>query len=462
VVNGYNGDSLGAYDMMGVQPGQGSAYVYRIFGKVRTIRSDEFLVPDPSALFSMMSGHCTEGVGLITILTNPLAAVNVIVFKLGGPAASFSLSYFAYKIIGFLISIDFFMLLTRGKRGISIAATSMYYFSGYYLWWGFPAYVMYSQGAILCFDRFYETEKTWKKILYLYFSAWFIYSFVTNLYPAWEVPMAWVSVVLAIWVINKNWDKIRNMSAKERIVFYSVIVLMIAGMILFVISKLDYLQTIMKTVYPGQRIDLGGNVLEKAFSYIPGVLFAYKDFAYPNPCEAASVVSLFPIPMVLGVIYFFKTKKDKILIIGLEVVSIVFLFYCSTGLPKPIAVATLLSHSTASRCVDILGYVNILLFAIVMSQKQEEVAEKKNYAVIPRYVVGIVLEFPEKAVNSFFKHPSQMSSTNQCNGIKHYNLLSAQHFRNIATFNHFSQFIHYGSLSDTTLSCQYNIVFLSP
>ena len=95
--------------------------------------------------------------------------------------------------------------------------------------------------------------------------------------------------------------------------------------------------------------------------------------------------------MVLGVIYFFKTKKDKILIIGLEVVSIVFLFYCSTGLPKPIAVATLLSHSTAPRCVDILGYVNILLFAIVMSQKQEEVVEKKNYAVIPRYVVGIVL-----------------------------------------------------------------------
>ena len=103
VVNGYNGDSLGAYDMMGVQPGQGSAYVYPIFGKVRTIRSDEFLVSDPSALFSMMSGHYTEGVGLITILTNPLAAVNVIVFKLGGPAASFSLSYFAYKIIGFLI-----------------------------------------------------------------------------------------------------------------------------------------------------------------------------------------------------------------------------------------------------------------------------------------------------------------------------------------------------------------------
>ena len=87
-----------------------------------------------------------------------------------------------------------------------------------------------------------------------------------------------------------------------------VICLIMIGTALF--NQMEYLKSITATEYPGSRIDYGGFSINKLLNYIPAVMFAYKDVG--NPSEMSSLISLFPLPIILVIISLIKEKKKSI------------------------------------------------------------------------------------------------------------------------------------------------------
>lgn len=106
-----------------------------------------------------------------------------------------------------------------------------------------------------------------------------------------------------------------------------MICLIMIGTALF--NQMEYLKSITATEYPGSRIDYGGFSINKLLNYIPAVMFAYKDVG--NPSEMSSLISLFPLPIILVIISLIKEKKKSIFTIVLSLYSLFLMIYTTVG-----------------------------------------------------------------------------------------------------------------------------------
>lgn len=378
VINQFHGESIAIYDDV-VQPGQGSQYVQPLFGEARLIRSDDFVVETPNKMASMADGEFGK-YNDISRGTETLNSVNGIyigyatigrspyqfVYKVLPYENAYSFCWYAPIILCYLVAIEFFYILTKKNALISILGASLQILSSFFLWWGFPGFLVGAQASIVCVYYFINTKNIWKKVLFGIGVAISFANYVLTLYPAWIVPMGYVALCFLVWIVHDNWRKIKELTLKDWGIVLVMAVFSASLIISYLMLNQEYIYAITHTLYPGKRVSSGEFALDKLFLYGQSYIYGFKSL--DNPPEASVVLCFFPIPTVMAAYYWIREKKKNWLMGGLLIITFVFLIYVTVGLPDIFARITLLSNSTGNRLVDIIGIIQIYFIAIILSR----------------------------------------------------------------------------------------------
>ena len=381
VVNKFNGESIAIYDNI-IQPGEGSEYTQPIYGEIRPIRSDEFVVETPNKMASMHNeqygkyNEVSRGtktlnsingvyIGYSTLGRNPFQYT----YKILPAEYAYSFCWYAPIILCFMFALELFYIISAGNAMIAVTGACIEILSPFYLWWAFPGVLLGAQGAIVCAYYFIQTNKRYKQILFGCGVAILFANYVLGLYPAWMVPMGFIALSCLVWIVHENWNKIKQWKLMDWLIVFGVAVFSVSLIVSYLIQNFEYIQAITNTVYPGKRSENGGFALNKLFYYGQAYLYTYKEVG--NTSEASTVFSLFPIPMILAGYTWIKEKKKNWLTGLLLMMSMIFLVYITIGLPEIVAKVTLLNFSTPIRMADMMGIIQIYFIVIFLSREEK-------------------------------------------------------------------------------------------
>lgn len=399
--NRYHGDSISYYNEI-IQPGMGDDSAVPIFGGTRGVRTDEFVVNTPSVLASgygdtpygkyneVMRGTKTLNVitgvyaGYVTLAYAPWE-LSYLVFP---REYAFSFCWYAPIILGFLMTLELFYIITKRQKLVSVTGTFLVIFSSFYLWWVFSMQIISTAGTVVCLYYFLDNHRISRKIFCGIGMAICFSNFIINFYPAWQVPFGYMFLAVGIWVLHENWEAIKKFRLKEWSVIVGALILMVSFVIAYFCTAAEYVETISSTVYPGERIDTGSFGLLKIFNYAQAPFYAYQDIG--NASEAGVFFSLFPIPTIMAIYCFIKEKNKDWLTGGLLLAQIPMLFYVTVGFPEIVAKLSLFSHTTTIRVIDIIGLIQVYFVVIILSHYKEIVKLPKAAAGVLGIVTAIV------------------------------------------------------------------------
>lgn len=379
----FHGESISFYNNF-IQPGTGDELSNPIFGVMRPIRTDDYIVSTPNILASQYGItpfgtynnilRATNTLNLVTGvyigLPTLILAPWELVYAFLPVEFAYSFCWYAPLIFGFLMMMELFYVISKNKL-VAFTGATLIIFSSWYLWWGFSVYMINAPGVIVCLTYYLKETRWSKKILYALGTALCFGSFIVNLYPAWQVPIGYMFLAIGIWFIHDNWDVIKSFTKKDWFLLAGSLLLCFVLVFVYFYSVSEYVEVINNTAYPGARFDSGSFALNKIFYYIQAPFYAYKDIG--NPCEVGVFFSLFPIPSIAVLWCWVKEKKKDWLTAGLLIVQIPMLFYVTCGVPEFLAKITLLSYSISARMVDIIGLIQIYFIVILFSRYKDTI-----------------------------------------------------------------------------------------
>lgn len=353
-----------------------------LLGINRKIRTDEYRVLTPMFLSQKYSGFkilssMIMGGEKDTTMVYALPSLDITLlfrpflsgFLLFGNSRGLSFFWAARLVFLFIVSFDFFWLLTNKNKAFSIAGAFMVGFSPLIQWWfsinALVEMMIFGQGLVLCFDKFMHAKTMLKKFLITALMIICSGGYALTLYPAWQIPLAYIFGGIILWVVIKNFKQ-ANLKLKDYVLLVSGVFVLGVMLVFIFYRSMDTIKAMASSVYPGKRSDVGGGQLSMMFAYALNILFPYKGegFLKPNVCENALFYDLFPVGIILNIIILFnslKKKKVNLLSIIMLVLSVFFNIYTFIGFPSILAKITLLSMSTGARTYMVAGLLNVYM-----------------------------------------------------------------------------------------------------
>ena len=403
----YSGSSIGVYNEI-MQGEATDKYFTPVIGKYRSIRSDEWVVNTPIFLSQAVDkenpfeyyndnlrGTTTDMFSIISPAVNDILVLGkpfTIGYILFGAAKGLSIAWYGKWIALALVAFEFCMLITDKKKLVSLTGMLLIVFSAASQWWNMPDYFLWGMLAIVLADKYLKSEKIKIKIfcaLGIFISA---ISFVFLMYPAWQIPFIYVYLAVFISLCIKN-RKIYKLQKKD-IVILLLLILSIGGIgIRYLNMSSETLKATMNTDYPGSRFEIGGEGKNVLFSYVYSFLFPYK--AINNPCESAGMISFYPIPMLLAVIYIIRNKnrkKDLAFLIPMLFLATIFSIFALFKTNIVFAKLTLLYMTPGKRLAIPLGLIQILILIYILglSNKNIKIIED-NIAKVISIILSIAI-----------------------------------------------------------------------
>lgn len=409
VLMGYSLSSIGIYNTT-IQDESNGKYFSPILGVSRAIRSDEWVVNTPVFISQAIDdenpfdyyndnlrGTTTD---MFTVLAPPVKDILTLArpFNIGflifGAERGLSFLWCAKWISLILVSFEFCMLITDKKKLISLCGMLLIVFSAATVWWNWTDLFFWGMLALLLINKFLQTKKMRTKILCalgIFISA---ISYVFIMYPAWQLPYGYIYLAIFIWICYKN-RKNYKINIKD-IIIILVVILMVAGIgIRYMIMAKDALSAELNTDYPGQRFEIGGGGVRNLFSYVYSYIFPYTR-GIDNPCELSGMISLYPLPMILSIIYLIKNKDRKkhfAFMLPLLFLGIIFSIFTLVQTNELFAKVTLLYMVTAARLVVPLSFIQVLLIIYLLSIVKEDTKwiKNENFIKIISVVTSIII-----------------------------------------------------------------------
>lgn len=414
VIMGYSGSSVGTYAEV-VQGEYQEKYYTPILGKYRSIRSDEWSVNTPiytsqavdednryaynndnlRGTQTDMSSIGNAPVLDISLLGKPLNLGYILL----GSERGLSFLWYGKLTLLVLISFEFCMLISNKKKLISLLGMFLITFSAATQWWYCTEYFIWGMLVLVLFDKFMLAKNKKNKILCalgIFISG---LSYIFIFYPAWQLSFGYIYLAVFIWICIKN-RKEYKFSWFDISLVVTVLTLIALIVVRYFIKSSDALSMIMNTDYPGERFELGGgkDAAKVAFSYVYSFLFPYININ--NPCEYSGMISMFPIPMVVAVIYLIKNirNKDKHMwefLIPMLAVSILLGTWTFITTNKLFAKITFLYMVPANRMAVPLGITQILLLIYMMGniKKEDIIIKNKALAIILTIISSIFIVY---------------------------------------------------------------------
>lgn len=371
-----NGSSIGAWGSFissNVPPDNGV-----IIGKSREIRTDEWAVLTPMMFSQKFDGfnyfsNLLRASKTDVFMVYALPVFNLMQifrpFQLGflilGNSGGLSFFWCGRFIALFLVSFELMMILTKKKKLLSFTGAVMVTLAPIVQWWfavnGIAEIFIFGELAIILLYKYMNDNNLQKRCLYLLGLVICAGGYILTFYPAWQIPMAYVFLALAIWVIVDN-RKNFKINYKDIISILVAIILFSICMGYILHNSLDTIKAVMGTVYPGSRALTGGGDWKRFFEYAIDIFLPKKDiYLNANQCEEALMFGLFPVGIVLSIMNLIKSNKKDSLSICL-LISYIFLgLYCTIGFPKIIATVTLMSKVQPGRAILAIGFLDVLL-----------------------------------------------------------------------------------------------------
>lgn len=398
VIGKYNGSSIEIWNGI-IQP-EYQLENSVILGKTRSIRSDEWLVSTPISLsqvteqvnlskYNNLLGATENLVTLNPKLPNTdilslLSSPNNLGYLVMDSERGFSFSWYFCFFLLFFASLELFMILTNKNKIFSFLGAVLLTLSPVIQWWQSPQIVSYGNLAIVLFYNFIISKTRKKKIL---FSLLFGYSgllYIMCLYPAWQVPYGYCYLILIIWIIIKNKDKIK---VKDLLYLIPTLGIILIILVPLLISNKEVFNITSNTVYPGDRFSIGGGEWRTLFTYINSIYYPYKDLG--NPCEFSQYFSLFPFPIIYGIYVMIKNKKKDLFIILSIIVILTLSLWIMFPLGTTFSKVTLLYMTTETRVQVAIGFLTTILLIYLLSNYETKKIDKNKV----KYILLLTLSF---------------------------------------------------------------------
>lgn len=220
-------------------------------------------------------------------------------------------------IIKFIILVisTFFVseIITNKKKGISILGTVLICFSTAvveYIDKGLIEALVFGEGSIIFLNEFLNREKREKYIFSLgFFISIALFFILTNL--SWQISIGTLILGLMIWVFIKN---------KKSINKKSVICLVVGTAISLVVTVFLYEYKVIKS-------EENENLILYLTSYFYYYILPFNDgVKYSVQSALTTMISVFPIPFILSLIYINKYEKHMEFIVPVAGVGVIQLF----------------------------------------------------------------------------------------------------------------------------------------
>ena len=306
----------------------------------------------------------------------------------------------------FMTSFEFGRLITRDNRKLSLVYAVMVILAPAVQWWfainGFVEMLIYAQLSIILLKKYMNTKSYLIKTICAVVISICAGGYVLTMYPSWMVPLAYVILFLAIWVIVENYKECK-MTLKDIPVIAVAIIIFAIGMIYVFSKSFDTIKTLMSTVYPGKRFETGGGNLEFMSCYVTNIWYSiFNTSPVHNVCECAGFICMYPMGIVLYISYIIKSKKRDCLATVLTILSVILSIWCFVGFPSFIAKLTLMSNSQAARTLVILQFVSLILLIRAIQLWNQYDFSLKNILIISLIIDYIVVGLAYNAYNDYY------------------------------------------------------------
>lgn len=382
-----------------------------ILGVARGIRSDEWLTQSCLMLgetkgedaYQMYNKNIAQGNLNMLMITTPVKDIVSIGkpltwgFFLLGTEFGYSFYWMLKIVLLVLVSIEFSMKITKKDNLLTLTGGLLLALAPAIMWWLSSAIAdgyIFGMATIVLFS-YYMNNLEWnlkRKIGLAVGLLISITSFAFVLYPAFQVPFAFFMLVV---MLNDFIPNVKKLT-KNDIIIMAITILGIAGIVArYVLVCWDDIVTMMSTVYPGNRISIGGDFsIDRFISYFANIFFPYSK-SVSNPCEQSSYIYPF-MGLIILLIYNLKDIKEKKksqdvkLIISLTVLYIIFLLWEFVGFGELFAKLTLMSMVPSPRLHVVVGMIGMILTIAIIKQTNSKKIFTKAQSIIISLVVVVI------------------------------------------------------------------------
>lgn len=418
-----------------------------IFGVPRVMRSDEYAV---NTLFAFSQQYNDYGwfnyfignraTDMYIVKDAPIFSFAEIFrpfhwgYLLFGPERGLAFYWSSRLVVLFLVSYEFFMLVTQssrvdsanqqahllpGKRGISVLCAILISFSPLVQWWfavnNLVEMIIDVFAATLLFHLYLSIHKSLLRGVYAICILLCAGSFIWTLYPAWQIPMGYVLIALIIWQLSEHW-KTAQLSVLDWIVLVLLCIIFSAAIGYIAYHSRDTINALLNTSYPGDRRCPGGDDVNCSGGSVSlltlfgtssnlGLAFATRGDAP----ELGYIIDFEPLGFMLAMAnMIFNRKKhfDVLSLVSMFLATVLFV-YSTVGLPLALANGLGLSLSISKRATLGLELLNLILLVRAITSKEWEV----NKVLASTVSVGVAGLFTWLAViqmHMILENPSQV------------------------------------------------------
>jgi hypothetical protein len=384
-----------------------------IYNKSQSIRSDEWLVTAPLLVaqyqesYPLINANIGNGADMSVAIDVPYKDWSTL-FKpqnLGfiflPIEVAFALRWWLPALLLVISCYLFITELTPKNRLFAVFLSLGLPFIPFIQWW-------YSAGTIFPLAFLFiiltllieltKKHNDLKKNLLL--SLGLIYSFVTFaliMYPPFQIPCMLIGVVFYTgYIIEGELPKKDLLRIAKYLIPSIIIALAFIG--LFFITRLDTIKTTINTVYPGMRVvRSGGEKVSRVFSGVYNYnLDCCGKYSPSNQSESSNFVFLIP-TFIVALIAMLASKKRWQYMIFYLLFGLTGLFFAHLFLPLPLWFEKifLLDKVPLSRIVYGVGIINII-FIITLAYY----FENKKFSIKPRWLILVGCIF-ELAINLY-------------------------------------------------------------
>lgn len=353
-----------------------------IVGVPRMIRTDEWLVQTPYFISQSKTGNDFESANYGLSKQNMIISYNAPVkdiSSIGKPfdwgflflGASKGLSwYWCFKLIALLLlSFEFSMILTKKNQWLSTLGSFWITFTPAVQWWFMQHLgdvVFYSLLAMVSIYHYFHTKSKRSKCFYAVLLISSLTGFSLVLYPAFQVPFAYLIGFFFIIQLYNTW---KSTALKKFDWFMMAAVIgIVAGIVgTTVFKSWNALEATLNTIYPGNRFSTGGQISFSSISdFFLSIVLPFKIPSFSNQVELATGIHFLFLVIILLPFVISKMKlKENLFGIFLTAYSFLLIFFAVIGFPKFLAKITLFSFVTSGRAwqaVSIIGVFCSLWF----------------------------------------------------------------------------------------------------
>lgn len=297
-------------------------------------------------------------------------------------------------VVLLLVSFEMGMLITNKNRLLSLTYAILITLSPFVQWWfainGLVEQLIFGQLGVLLINLYMKTKDYRKRIISALLMIICIGGFLITFYPSWQIPFAYVFILLAIWIILKNKNEFEYGKKDFLIILSSLIIFsIITAHILN--NSYETIKIVMNTAYPGGEIFNGSGEWHNLLNYIASVFFPLTNINIPvNTVENSVFIDFFPVPIILFLIVTFVQKtKDKLLwgLFGLYLLFMVFYFII---LPDSIVSITLRNHIKTTRLLNVITFISVLILIRSLASLKE-IKNKKIIIIFSIILSAIVV-----------------------------------------------------------------------